>query len=130
MGSLTLDLTVHDTYFVIEYKTMAVVLFGLHLLCALIYFLLRKYTVILLVILHFILEAPLLVFGFLTIEHYAALAGVPRRYYTNSNLPFDSGHDTMFYILIALLLLFGISQFIFLANVGVSIFRMMKNKPL
>jgi heme/copper-type cytochrome/quinol oxidase subunit 1 len=123
MNENTIDINVHDTYFVIAYFHIGILFLLIHCFFALIYFLMRKHRTVLLGILHLLLGTPF--FIYIILLSYFFAGGSVRRYYTHSvpeNI-FDTTLPNSFYFVITL---FIIGQLIFLANIFISIFKAIK----
>ena len=126
LADSTLDISVHDTYFVIAHFHIVMGLSAIFGMFAGVYHWFPKLFLRMmnkkLGYLHF-WTTFICAYGVFFPMHFLGLAGVPRRYYTNSNFPmFDNLVDineivTVFAILAAL------AQLIFLFNFFYSIFR-------
>lgn len=126
LADSALDINVHDTYFVVAHFHIVMGLSAIFGMFAGVYHWFPKMFLRMmnkkLGYLHFWLTF-ICAYGVFFPQHFLGLAGVPRRYYTNSNFPmFDNLVDineicTVFAILGAL------SQLIFLFNFFYSIFR-------
>ncbi len=126
LADSTLDINVHDTYFVIAHFHIVMGLSAIFGMFAGVYHWFPKLFLRMmnkkLGYLHF-WTTFICAYGVFFPMHFLGLAGVPRRYYTNSNFPmFDNLVDineivTVFAILAAL------AQLIFLFNFFYSIFR-------
>ncbi len=126
LADSALDINVHDTYFVVAHFHIVMGLSAIFGMFAGVYHWFPKMFLRMmnkkLGYLHFWLTF-VCAYGVFFPQHFLGLAGVPRRYYTNSNFPmFDNLVDineicTIFAILGAL------SQLVFLFNFFYSIFR-------
>ncbi len=126
LADSALDINVHDTYFVVAHFHIVMGLSAIFGMFAGVYHWFPKMFLRMmnkkLGFLHFWLTF-VCAYGVFFPQHFLGLAGVPRRYYTNSNFPmFDNLVDineicTIFAILGAL------SQLVFLFNFFYSIFR-------
>src|SRR5687768_12693977 len=83
----TVDINVHDTYFIIQHSHIGTVLIFLHLLYAGIYFVSRNYLNYTLGLIQLIMQSIFFFWILLFMLQIISLSGVPRRYYTNSELP-------------------------------------------
>ena len=126
LADSTLDINVHDTYFVVAHFHIVMGLSAIFGMFAGVYHWFPKMFLRMmnkkLGYLHFWVTF-VCAYGVFFPMHFLGLAGVPRRYYTNSNFPlFDNLVDineivTVFAIIAAL------AQFIFIFNFFYSIFR-------
>lgn len=125
LGDSTLDINVHDTYFVVAHFHLVMGISALYGLFAGVYHWFPKmYGKMMnknLGYVHFWITA-IGAYGVFFPMHFVGMAGLPRRYYTNSNFPyFDDLTDTN--ILITIFALFAaVGQLIFLYNFISSIF--------
>jgi len=125
LGDSTLDINVHDTYFVVAHFHLVMGISALYGLFAGVYHWFPKmYGKMMnknLGYIHFWITA-IGAYGVFFPMHFIGMAGLPRRYYTNSNFPyFDDLSDTN--ILITAFALFtAVGQLVFLYNFISSIF--------
>ncbi|MBS1652500.1 MAG: cbb3-type cytochrome c oxidase subunit I [Bacteroidetes bacterium] len=126
LADSTLDITVHDTYFVVAHFHVVMGLSAIFGMFAGVYHWFPKMFLRMmnkkLGYLHFWLTF-MCSYGVFLPMHFVGLAGVPRRYYTNSNFPiFDSIVDINIVITICAIV-GGLAQLIFVFNFFYSIFR-------
>ncbi|WP_074409698.1 cytochrome c oxidase subunit I [Aquimarina megaterium] len=125
LGDSTLDINVHDTYFVVAHFHLVMGISALYGLFAGVYHWFPKmYGKMMnknLGYVHFWITA-IGAYGVFFPMHFVGMAGLPRRYYTNSNFPyFDDLTDTN--VLITIFALFAaVGQLVFLYNFISSIF--------
>lgn len=121
----TIDVTMHDTYLVIDPVTVGIFLFVLHVFYSLVYFLIRKRQKYALGIIHLILS--LLMYGVIckALASSVVIGGVPRRYYTNSDLELFE-QDLLLKYLTFIAILFGLSFLVFSLNVVMAIIKRVK----
>ena len=125
LGDSTLDINVHDTYFVVAHFHLVMGISALYGLFAGVYHWFPKmYGRMLdkkLGYVHFWITA-IGAYGVFFPMHFIGMAGLPRRYYTNSNFPyFDDLQDTNILITVFALITAS-AQLIFLYNFIKSIF--------
>ena len=125
LGDSTLDINVHDTYFVVAHFHLVMGISSLYGMFAGIYHWYPKMFGRMLNknlgYLHFWLTA-VAAYGVFFPMHFIGLAGLPRRYYTNSAFPlFDELQDTN-KVITVFALLAGAAQLIFLYNFFRSMF--------
>ncbi len=125
LGDSTLDINVHDTYFVVAHFHLVMGISALYGMFAGIYHWFPKLFGRMLNknlgYVHFWVTA-VCAYGVFFPMHFIGLAGLPRRYYTNTNFPlFDDLQNVN--VLITLFALFGgVFQLVFLYNFFSSIF--------
>jgi cytochrome c oxidase subunit I len=126
LADSTLDITVHDTYFVVGHFHIVMGLSAIFGMFAGIYHWFPKMFLRMmnkkLGYVHFWLTFCS-AFGVFFPMHFLGMAGVPRRYYTNSNFPmFDDLVDINVFITVSAIIA-AIAQFIFLFNFFYSLFK-------
>ncbi len=126
LGDSALDINVHDTYFVVGHFHIVMGLSGTFgMICGIYHWFPKMFGRMLdkrLGFVHFWLTITS-AYGVFFPMHFLGLAGVPRRYYTNSSFPlFDNLIDINVTISI-FAMIGGIAQFIFLYNLLYSIFK-------
>jgi len=125
LGDSALDINVHDTYFVIAHFHLVMGISALYGMFAGIYHWYPKMFGRMLNknlgYIHFWVTA-ICAYGVFFPMHFIGMAGLPRRYYTNSNFPlFDDLQDVN--VIITIFALFGgVVQLVFLWNFFYSIF--------
>src|SRR6478609_3209517 len=126
LGDSTLDINVHDTYFVVAHFHLVMGISALYGMFAGIYHWFPKMFGRMMNktqgYIHFWVTA-VCAYGVFFPMHFIGMAGLPRRYYTNSNFPlFDELADTN--VLITMFALVGASfQLVFFWNFFYSIFK-------
>ncbi|WP_108866506.1 cytochrome c oxidase subunit I [Aquimarina aquimarini] len=125
LGDSTLDINVHDTYFVVAHFHLVMGISALYGLFAGVYHWFPKmYGKMMnknLGYAHFWITA-IGAYGVFFPMHFVGMAGLPRRYYTNSNFPyFDDLADTNVLITVFAFIA-AFAQLIFLYNFIISIF--------
>ncbi len=125
LGDSTLDINVHDTYFVVAHFHLVMGISALYGLFAGVYHWFPKmYGKMMnknLGYIHFWVTA-IGAYGVFFPMHFVGMAGLPRRYYTNSNFPyFDDLADTNILITVFALIT-AAAQLVFLYNFISSIF--------
>ncbi len=125
LGDSTLDINVHDTYFVVAHFHLVMGISALYGLFAGVYHWFPKmYGKMMnknLGYVHFWVTA-IGAYGVFFPMHFIGMAGLPRRYYTNSNFPyFDDLADTNVLITVFALIT-AAAQLVFLYNFIISIF--------
>ena len=126
LGDSALDINVHDTYFVVAHFHLVMGVSALFGMFAGIYHWFPKmYGRMMNKTLgywHFWITI-IAAYGVFFPMHFIGLAGLPRRYYTNSNFPmFDDLVDVNVFMTI-MAIIGGLGQLIFLANFFISIYR-------
>jgi cytochrome c oxidase subunit 1 len=125
LGDSALDINVHDTYFVVAHFHLVMGISALYGVFAGIYhWFPRMYGRMMnknLGYLHFWVTA-ICAYGVFFPMHFIAMAGLPRRYYTNTNFPlFDDTTNTQV-VITMFALVGGLVQLVFLYNFISSIF--------
>ncbi|MCC9018408.1 MULTISPECIES: cbb3-type cytochrome c oxidase subunit I [Flavobacterium] len=125
LGDSTLDINVHDTYFVIAHFHLVMGISALYGMFAGIYHWFPKmYGRMLnknLGYIHFWITA-VCAYGVFFPMHFIGLAGLPRRYYTNTNFPLFDDLQNVNVLITTFALVGGAFQLVFLYNFFVSIF--------
>lgn len=126
LADSTLDIQVHDTYFVVAHFHVVMALSAIFAMFAGVYHWFPKLYLRMmnkkLGYLHFWITF-ICAYGVFIPMHFVGLAGVPRRYYTNSSFPmFDNIADIN--VIITIFAIIGVtSQIIFIFNFFYSMFR-------
>jgi cytochrome c oxidase subunit 1 len=125
LGDSTLDINVHDTYFVIAHFHLVMGISALYGMFAGIYHWFPKmYGKMLnknLGYIHFWVTA-VCAYGVFFPMHFIGLAGLPRRYYTNTNFPLFDDLQNVNVLITTFALIGGAFQLVFLYNFFSSIF--------
>ena len=125
LGDSTLDINVHDTYFVIAHFHLVMGISALYGMFAGIYhWFPRMYGRMLnknLGYIHFWVTA-VCAYGVFFPMHFIGLAGLPRRYYTNTNFPLFDDLQNVNVLITSFALVGGAFQLVFLYNFFSSIF--------
>ncbi|KFF15203.1 cytochrome c oxidase subunit I [Flavobacterium hydatis] len=125
LGDSTLDINVHDTYFVIAHFHLVMGISALYGMFAGIYHWFPKmYGRMLnknLGYIHFWITA-VCAYGVFFPMHFIGLAGLPRRYYTNTNFPLFDDLQNVNVLITVFALVGGAFQLVFLYNFFSSIF--------
>ncbi|MFW0739501.1 MULTISPECIES: cytochrome c oxidase subunit I [unclassified Flavobacterium] len=125
LGDSTLDINVHDTYFVIAHFHLVMGISALYGMFAGIYHWFPKmYGRMLnknLGYIHFWVTA-VCAYGVFFPMHFIGLAGLPRRYYTNTNFPLFDDLQNVNVLITTFALIGGAFQLVFLYNFFSSIF--------
>ena len=125
LGDSTLDINVHDTYFVIAHFHLVMGISALYGMFAGIYHWFPKmYGRMLnknLGYIHFWITA-VCAYGVFFPMHFIGLAGLPRRYYTNTNFPLFADLQNVNVLITTFALVGGAFQLVFLYNFFSSIF--------
>ncbi|EJL62680.1 cytochrome c oxidase subunit I [Flavobacterium sp. CF136] len=125
LGDSTLDINVHDTYFVIAHFHLVMGISALYGMFAGIYhWFPRMYGRMLnknLGYIHFWVTA-VCAYGVFFPMHFIGLAGLPRRYYTNTNFPLFDDLQNVNVLITTFALVGGAFQLVFLYNFFSSIF--------
>ena len=126
LGDSTLDINVHDTYFVIAHFHLVMGISALYGMFAGIYHWFPKmYGRMLnknLGYIHFWVTA-VCAYGVFFPMHFIGLAGLPRRYYTNTNFPLFDDLQNVNVLITTFALVGGAFQLVFLYNFFASIFN-------
>ncbi len=125
LGDSTLDINVHDTYFVVAHFHLVMGISALYGMFAGIYhWYPRMYGRMLnknLGYVHFWVTA-VCAYGVFFPMHFIGMAGLPRRYYTNTNFPLFDDLQDVNVIITAFALIGGVFQLVFLFNFFHSMF--------
>ncbi len=124
-GDNTLDINVHDTYFVIHYQHVGILVFLIQGVYSLLYFFMRRHLNYMIGLLHLFFQIPLLLILILTAFFY--FGGAPRRYFTTSEpefFNFSFLNDPALLVVF----LFLMAQLLFIINIIVSIISVTKQK--
>ncbi len=125
LGDSTLDINVHDTYFVVAHFHLVMGISALYGLFAGVYhWFPRMFGRMMnknLGYVHFWVTA-VCAYGVFFPMHFIGLAGLPRRYYTNTNFPLFDDLQNVNVLITTFALIGGAFQLVFLYNFVVSIF--------
>lgn len=125
LGDSTLDINVHDTYFVVAHFHLVMGISALYGMFAGIYhWYPRMYGRMLnknLGYVHFWVTA-VCAYGVFFPMHFIGMAGLPRRYYTNTNFPLFDDLQDVNVIITMFALIGGVFQLVFLFNFFYSMF--------
>lgn len=125
LGDSTLDINVHDTYFVVAHFHLVMGISALYGMFAGIYHWFPKMFGRMmnknLGYIHFWVTA-VCAYGVFFPMHFIGMAGLPRRYYTNTNFPLFDDLQNVNVIITVFALVGGAFQLVFLWNFFVSIF--------
>jgi cytochrome c oxidase subunit 1 len=125
LGDSTLDINVHDTYFVIAHFHLVMGISALYGMFAGIYHWFPKMFGRMLNknlgYVHFWVTA-ICAYGVFFPMHFIGLAGLPRRYYTNTNFPLFDDLQNVNVLITVFALVGGVFQLVFLYNFFSSIF--------
>jgi cytochrome c oxidase subunit 1 len=125
LGDSTLDINVHDTYFVVAHFHLVMGISALYGLFAGVYHWFPKMFGRMLNknlgYVHFWVTA-VCAYGVFFPMHFIGLAGLPRRYYTNTNFPLFDDLQNVNVLITTFALIGGAFQLVFLYNFFVSIF--------
>jgi cytochrome c oxidase subunit 1 len=125
LGDSTLDINVHDTYFVVAHFHLVMGISALYGMFAGIYhWFPRMFGRMLnknLGYVHFWVTA-ICAYGVFFPMHFIGMAGLPRRYYTNTNFPLFDDLQNVNVLITTFALIGGVFQLVFLYNFFVSIF--------
>jgi cytochrome c oxidase subunit 1 len=125
LGDSALDINVHDTYFVVAHFHLVMGISALYGMFAGIYHWFPKMFGRMLNknlgYIHFWLTA-VCAYGVFFPMHFIGMAGLPRRYYTNSNFPLFDDLANVNVIITIFALIGGVVQIVYLYNFFVSIF--------
>ncbi|MBP4140770.1 cbb3-type cytochrome c oxidase subunit I [Flavobacterium sp. I-SCBP12n] len=125
LGDSTLDINVHDTYFVVAHFHLVMGISALYGMFAGVYhWFPRMYGRMMnknLGYIHFWVTA-VCAYGVFFPMHFIGLAGLPRRYYTNTNFPLFDDLQNVNVLITTFALVGGVFQLVFLYNFFSSIF--------
>jgi cytochrome c oxidase subunit 1 len=125
LGDSTLDINVHDTYFVVAHFHLVMGISALYGMFAGIYhWFPRMFGRMLnknLGYVHFWVTA-ICAYGVFFPMHFIGMAGLPRRYYTNTNFPLFDDLQNVNVLITTFALIGGVFQLVFLYNFFISIF--------
>ena len=125
LGDSTLDINVHDTYFVIAHFHLVMGISALYGLFAGVYHWYPKlYGRMMnknLGYIHFWVTA-VCAYGVFFPMHFIGMAGLPRRYYTNTNFPLFDDLQNVNVIITAFAIFGGVFQLVFIYNFFASMF--------
>ncbi|CAN1528573.1 CyoB Heme/copper-type cytochrome/quinol oxidases, subunit 1 [Flavobacteriaceae bacterium] len=125
LGDSTLDINVHDTYFVVAHFHLVMGISALYGMFAGIYhWFPRMFGRMLnknLGYVHFWVTA-ICAYGVFFPMHFIGMAGLPRRYYTNTNFPLFDDLQNVNVLITTFALIGGVFQLVFLYNFFSSIF--------
>ncbi len=125
LGDSTLDINVHDTYFVVAHFHLVMGISALYGMFAGIYHWFPKMFGRMLNknlgYIHFWVTA-VCAYGVFFPMHFIGLAGLPRRYYTNTNFPIFDDLQNVNVLITTFALVGGVFQLVFLFNFFYSIF--------
>jgi cytochrome c oxidase subunit 1 len=125
LGDSTLDINVHDTYFVVAHFHLVMGISALYGMFAGVYhWFPRLFGRMLnknLGYVHFWVTA-ICAYGVFFPMHFIGLAGLPRRYYTNTNFPLFDDLQNVNVLITTFALIGGVFQLVFLYNFFSSIF--------
>ncbi|MCF8713342.1 cbb3-type cytochrome c oxidase subunit I [Joostella atrarenae] len=125
LGDSALDINVHDTYFVIAHFHLVMGISALYGMFAGIYHWYPKMFGRMinknLGYVHFWITA-ICAYGVFFPMHFVGMAGVPRRYYTNTNFPMFDDLSNIQVVMTVFALIAGLAQLIFLWNFFYSMF--------
>ncbi|MBS1535638.1 MAG: cbb3-type cytochrome c oxidase subunit I [Bacteroidetes bacterium] len=125
LGDSTLDINVHDTYFVVAHFHLVMGISALYGMFAGIYHWYPKMFGRMLNknlgYIHFWVTA-VCAYGVFFPMHFIGLAGLPRRYYTNTNFPMFDDLQNVNVLITTFALVGGVFQLVFLFNFFYSIF--------
>ena len=125
LGDSTLDINVHDTYFVVAHFHLVMGISALYGLFAGVYHWFPKMFGRMLNknlgYIHFWVTA-ICAYGVFFPMHFIGMAGLPRRYYTNTNFPLFDDLQNVNVVITTFALVGGVFQLVFLYNFFSSIF--------
>jgi cytochrome c oxidase subunit I len=125
LGDSTLDINVHDTYFVVAHFHLVMGISALYGMFAGIYHwypkMFKRMLNKNLGYIHFWVTA-VCAYGVFFPMHFIGLAGLPRRYYTNTNFPLFDDLQNVNVLITTFALVGGVFQLVFLFNFFYSIF--------
>ncbi|MEN8764646.1 MAG: cytochrome c oxidase subunit I [Wenyingzhuangia sp.] len=126
LGDSALDINVHDTYFVVAHFHLVMGVSAIYGMYAGIYHWFPKmYGRMMnktLGYIHFWITA-IAAYGVFFPMHFIGLAGLPRRYYTNTNFPLFDDLANINQVMTIFAIIGGIAQVIFLVNFFMSIYK-------
>ncbi len=126
LGDSALDINIHDTYFVVAHFHLVMGVSALFGMFAGVYHWFPKmYGRMMNKVMgywHFWLTI-IAAYGVFFPMHFIGLAGLPRRYYTNSNFPMFNDLADINVFMTYMAILGGVAQLIFLANFFISMYR-------
>ncbi|MGY6648622.1 cytochrome c oxidase subunit I [Wenyingzhuangia sp. IMCC45574] len=126
LGDSALDINVHDTYFVVAHFHLVMGVSAIYGMYAGIYHWFPKmYGRMMnktLGYVHFWITA-IAAYGVFFPMHFIGLAGLPRRYYTNTNFPLFDDLANVNQVMTIFALIGGVAQIVFLVNFFMSIYK-------
>ncbi|MGY5352706.1 cytochrome c oxidase subunit I [Wenyingzhuangia sp. IMCC45533] len=126
LGDSALDINVHDTYFVVAHFHLVMGVSAIYGMYAGIYHWFPKmYGRMMnktLGYVHFWITA-IAAYGVFFPMHFIGLAGLPRRYYTNTNFPLFDDLANINQVMTVFAIIGGIAQIVFLVNYFMSIYK-------
>ena len=126
LGDSALDINIHDTYFVVAHFHLVMGVSAIFGMFAGVYHWFPKmYGRMMNKVMgywHFWLTI-IAAYGVFFPMHFIGLAGLPRRYYTNSNFPMFNDLADINVFMTYMAILGGVAQLIFLANFFISMYR-------
>ncbi|NJB83887.1 cytochrome c oxidase subunit I [Wenyingzhuangia aestuarii] len=126
LGDSALDINVHDTYFVVAHFHLVMGVSAIYGMYAGIYHWFPKmYGRMMnktLGYVHFWITA-IAAYGVFFPMHFIGLAGLPRRYYTNTNFPLFDDLANVNQVMTIFAIIGGIAQIVFLVNYFMSIYK-------
>ncbi len=126
LGDSALDINIHDTYFVVAHFHLVMGVSALFGMFAGVYHWFPKmYGRMMNKVMgywHFWLTI-IAAYGVFFPMHFIGLAGLPRRYYTNSNFPMFDDLSDINVFMTYMAIMGGVAQLIFLANFFISMYR-------
>ena len=126
LGDSALDINVHDTYFVVAHFHLVMGVSAIYGMYAGIYHWFPKmYGRMMnktLGYVHFWITA-IAAYGVFFPMHFIGLAGLPRRYYTNTNFPLFDDLANVNQVMTIFALIGGVAQIVFLVNYFMSIYK-------
>jgi hypothetical protein len=117
MQDSSVDINIHDTYFVVDYSTLGIFVLMLHSIFAIVYFLIRNRLYNLLAVLHLLFTIPMYVQ--LLLLTYKLLSSFSSSHFTHPNELIDTNLIGNPIFLSTLLFMFA--QLFFLANILLSV---------
>ncbi|MGY5356075.1 cytochrome c oxidase subunit I [Wenyingzhuangia sp. IMCC45467] len=126
LGDSALDINVHDTYFVVAHFHLVMGVSAIYGMYAGIYHWFPKmYGRMMnktLGYIHFWITA-IAAYGVFFPMHFIGLAGLPRRYYTNTNFPLFDDLANVNQVMTVFAIIGGVAQIVFLVNFFMSIYK-------